>query len=207
MPHIDVLMYSGRSDETKLKFAEKLQRAAAAELGIDETVVSVSIKDVEKEKLEEEINKIQPENMFIKPGTKLSEAGTEAVFPLGEPNDAYAEYFIGKSYIAPLVSQGVPCVHVTFEPGCRNNWHIHHGGGQILLVTGGSGWYQEWGSEARKLKPGDSVYIAPELKHWHGAASNRWFSHIAIEIPSDNGSVEWLEAVDDTQYEVFKKGN
>ena len=95
--------------------------------------------------------------------------GPSAVFELGEPNDAYAKYFIGQSYLKHLTTEGVGVVNVTFEPGCRNNWHIHHKGGQILIVTGGKGYYQEWGKPVQCLKPGDIVNIPPEIKHWHGA--------------------------------------
>lgn len=123
-----------------------------------------------------------------------------SLFGLGEPNTAYAQYFIGNSYLKPLNMEGVSVCNVTFEPKCRNNWHIHHKGGQILLCTDGEGWYQEWGQPARKLHPGDVVYIAPEVKHWHGAAADEWFTHIAIEIPTQDGSNEWLEPVDDAQY-------
>ena len=94
--------------------------------------------------------------------------------------------------------------NVTFEPKCRNNWHIHHGGGQILIVTDGRGWYQEWGKDAQKLKKGDVVNIPADIKHWHGAAADSWFSHIAIEVPSQNGSTEWLEKVSDEQYYNLK---
>ncbi|WP_296879963.1 cupin domain-containing protein, partial [Thomasclavelia sp.] len=94
----------------------------------------------------------------------------------------------------------VGVANVTFEPGCRNNWHIHHKGGQILLVTDGKGWYQEWGKPAQELKPGDVVNIAPEVKHWHGAAKDSWFAHIAIEVPAKDASNEWLEPVEDKDY-------
>lgn len=127
------------------------------------------------------------------------------VFGLGNENSAYAQYFIGKSYLNPLTPAGVLpfFANVTFEPGCRNNWHIHHatkGGGQILLCVAGNGWYQEWGKPAQSLKPGDVVVIPPEVKHWHGAKKDGWFSHIAVEVPGENTSNEWLEAVDDEQY-------
>ncbi len=125
------------------------------------------------------------------------------VFPIGEPNTGFAEYFIGQSYLAPISTEQVGIFNVTFEPGCRNNWHIHHadkGGGQILVCVAGKGWYQEWGKEAIELNPGDCVNIPPEVKHWHGAAANSWFSHLVIEVPGENGSNEWLEAVDDEQY-------
>lgn len=122
------------------------------------------------------------------------------VFAIGDKNDAYAKYFKGQSYLNILTKEQVVTANVTFEPGCKNNWHIHHGvngkGGQILLVTGGVGYYQEWGKPAQKLVKGDVVYIKPEIKHWHGASKDSWFSHIAIEIPSDGGTTEWLEPVD-----------
>lgn len=127
------------------------------------------------------------------------------IFGLGRENSAYAKYFIGTSYLNALTSpaDGVFMANVTFEPACRNNWHIHHadkGGGQILLCVAGEGWYQEWGKPARALKPGDVVVIPPEVKHWHGAAKNSWFSHIAVEVPGENTSNEWLEEVTDEQY-------
>ena len=125
------------------------------------------------------------------------------IFPRGEENSAYAQYFIGKSWLCPLSREQVGISNVTFEPGCRNNWHIHHaakGGGQILLVTGGRGWYQEWAKPARELKAGDVVNIPPEVKHWHGAAKDSWFAHLAVEVPGEGCSNEWLEPVDDAQY-------
>ena len=124
----------------------------------------------------------------------------EEIFPLGAENTAYARYFSGMSYLCPLTHGGVHISNVTFEPGCRNNWHIHHGGGQILLVTAGLGWYQEWGQPARALSPGDVVEIPPEVKHWHGAAADSWFAHLAVEVPSEGGASEWLEPVGDEHY-------
>lgn len=127
----------------------------------------------------------------------------ESLFPIGKPNDAFAKYFIGQSYLYPIITSGVPVYNVTFEPGCRNNWHIHHadnGGGQTLICTFGRGWYQEEGKEPIQLNIGDSVYIAPGVKHWHGAAKDSWFSHLALEIPGENTSNEWLERVEDFQY-------
>ncbi len=123
-----------------------------------------------------------------------------SVFKTGEKNDAYAKYFVGQSYLNMLTTQRVPIGNVTFEPGCRNNWHIHHKGGQILLVTAGRGYYQEWGKEARELKPGDVVNIPPEVKHWHGAAPDEWFQHLAVEVPAEGASNEWLEPVSDEDY-------
>lgn len=127
-----------------------------------------------------------------------------AVFPIGEKNSAFAQYFIGQSYLNMLTTKQIGIGNVTFEPGCRNNWHIHHKGGQILLVTGGRGWYQEWGKPAQELKAGDVVDIAPEVKHWHGAAKDSWFAHLAIEVPSEGGSNEWLEPVLDDEYNKLK---
>ena len=127
----------------------------------------------------------------------------EMVFPIGAPNDDFAKYFIGQSYLAPLSTQQVGIYNVTFEPGCRNNWHIHHaknGGGQILVCVAGRGYYQEWGKPAQELRPGDVVNIPVGVKHWHGAAPDSWFSHLAVEVPGDETSNEWLEAVDNTVY-------
>lgn len=130
-----------------------------------------------------------------------------SVFPMGGKNDAYAQYFTGQSYLCMLSQQQVPIGNVTFEPGCRNNWHIHHaksGGGQILLVTAGRGYYQEWGQPARELHPGDVVNIPAGVKHWHGAAKDSWFAHLAVEVPGEATSNEWLEPVDDEAYAGLK---
>lgn len=127
-----------------------------------------------------------------------------SAFKTGGKNDAYAKYFIGQSYLNMLTTERVPIGNVTFEPGCRNNWHIHHKGGQILLVTAGRGYYQEWGKDARELKPGDVVNIPPEVKHWHGAAPDEWFQHLAIEVPAEGASNEWLEPVSDEEYGKLK---
>lgn len=127
----------------------------------------------------------------------------EPMFGLGDKNDAYAKYFVGQSYLNVVNKEGIFIANVTFEPSCRNNWHIHHatkGGGQILICTDGEGYYQEDGKKVRKLMPGDVVYIAPEIKHWHGATADSWFSHLAIEVPGENTSNEWLEKVEDEDY-------
>lgn len=136
-----------------------------------------------------------------------NEFAEKLIFPMGEENTAYADYFVGKSYLDMLSTQQVVIGNVTFEPGCRNNWHIHHakkGGGQILLVTAGRGYYQEWGKEPRELHPGDVVNIPPEVKHWHGAAPDCWFSHIAIEVPGEETSNQWCEPVSDEEYDKLK---
>lgn len=127
----------------------------------------------------------------------------QMIFPIGKPNDAYAQYFIGQSYLAPLSTEQVGVFNVTFEPGCRNNWHIHHatsGGGQMLICVAGEGWYQAWDEPARLLKPGDVINIPAGVKHWHGATANSWFSHLAIEVPGENCRNEWLEPVNDEQF-------
>lgn len=126
------------------------------------------------------------------------------VFPIGAPNDGFAQYFTGRSFLAPVSAEQVGIFNVTFEPGCRNNWHIHHKGGQILLCTSGRGYYQEWGKPAQELHPGDVVNIPPEVKQWHGAAPDSWFAHIAIAVPAEGASNEWLEEVDDAQYSQLK---
>ena len=133
------------------------------------------------------------------------EKPTDVIFGFGTENTAYAKYFTGKSYLKPITTtNGVPMYNVTFEPGCRNNWHIHHKGGQILLVTQGRGYYQEWGKPAQELRPGDVVNILSETKHWHGAAKDSWFTHIAVEVPAKDGSNEWLERVSDEEYNKLK---
>ena len=128
-------------------------------------------------------------------------------FGIGAPNDAFAQYFIGNSYLKPLTEFSkctVFLANVTFEPGCRNNWHIHHassGGGQILICTTGEGWYQEEGKEAVSLTPGTVITIPANVKHWHGAKKDSWFSHIAVEVPGENVSAEWCEPVMDEEYD------
>ena len=130
----------------------------------------------------------------------------ENIFGLGNANTAYAQYFIGNSYLNSLTVPGQSLIflaNVTFEPGCRNNWHIHHaakGGGQLLICTAGEGWYQEAGREAQSLTPGTVVVIPAGVKHWHGAQKDTWFSHIAIEMPGEDCSNEWLEPVSDEEY-------
>lgn len=124
------------------------------------------------------------------------------IFPLGEKNDNFSQYFIGRSYLAPVSNNdtlGTHIFNVTFEPGCRNNWHSHTGG-QLLICTAGQGYYQEKGKPARKLLPGDVVEIAPDVIHWHGAAPHSWFSHLAVECNSGTNKNTWFEAVDDKQY-------
>lgn len=125
------------------------------------------------------------------------------LFPVGEANVAYQDFFVGQSYLSMLVNEpdvNVGVGNVTFEPGCRNNWHIHHDGYQILLVTGGEGWYQEEGKTAQHLVPGDVIVTKDGIKHWHGATKDSWFSHVAITA---GGTPEWLEAVSDALYDAL----
>ena len=127
------------------------------------------------------------------------------VFGAGSPNDAYAQYFSGQSFLNPLTDpeSGLFLANVTFEPGCRNNWHIHHadkGGGQMLICTAGEGWCQEEGKEAVSLHEGSVISVPANVKHWHGAKANSWFSHIAVEIPGENTSNEWCEPVSNEEY-------
>ena len=131
-------------------------------------------------------------------------------FGKGEPNTAFAQCFTGNSFLNPLTNPNscpLAFANVTFEPGCRNNWHIHHaeeGGGQILLCVAGKGWYQEYGKPAQALNPGDVVYIRPGCKHFHGAQKDSWFSHIAVECPGEHCSNEWCEPVSDEEYNAVE---
>lgn len=135
-----------------------------------------------------------------------AEFDQENVFGSGQENTAFASCFTGQSYLNPLTEEGkctVFLANVTFEPGCRNNWHIHHaksGGGQVLICTAGSGWYQEEGKEAVSLEAGSVITIPPGVRHWHGAKADSWFSHIAVEVPGEETENEWLEPVDDEVY-------
>jgi len=130
-----------------------------------------------------------------------------SVFPIGSKNDAYSKYFVGQSYLNMISIKQVSIGNVTFEPGCRNNWHIHHaknGGGQVLVVTAGHGYYQEQGKAAQELQPGDVVNIPANVKHWHGAATDQWFQHLAIEVSGEETATEWCETVTDAEYAKLK---
>ena len=132
----------------------------------------------------------------------MSDLSNSVIFERGEENP-FGQYFVGQSYLNMLSTEGVVVGNVTFAPGCRNNWHIHKaesGGGQILLCTGGRGWYQEWGKEVRALTAGDVVQIPAGVKHWHGAAKDSWFIHLAIEVPGEAAGTEWCEPVSDEEY-------
>ena len=140
-------------------------------------------------------------------GTEKDAWQNAIFFPVGEENP-YGQFFVGRSYLAPLSTQQVPVYNVTFEPGCRNNWHVHHaasGGGQMLICVGGRGWYQEWGKAPVEMTPGTVINIPANVKHWHGAAADSWFSHLAIEVEGENTSNEWLEPVSDEVYDKLGK--
>lgn len=135
------------------------------------------------------------------------------IFGLGELNTDFSKYFIGNSYLNPLAKVddvSISLTNVTFEPSCRNNWHIHHaksGGGQILICIAGFGWYQEEGKPAKMLKPGDVVVIPANVKHWHGAQKDSWFSHIAVEVPGENTKTEWCESINNEEYNKLESDN
>lgn len=132
---------------------------------------------------------------------------SKMIFPIGKENKEFEKYFIGKSYLYPISNKQIKIFNVTFEPKCRNDWHIHHasnGGGQILICVAGRGYYQEYGKEAIELNPGDCINIPGGIKHWHGASKDSWFSHLAIEVPGDNLSTEWLDKVNDEEYDKLK---
>ena len=126
------------------------------------------------------------------------------IFPAGEENTAYAQYFVGTSYLAPLANGDAAVTNFTFEPGCRNHWHIHHVAGQILVCTAGEGWYQEAGKPAQRMRAGDVVTIPAGVKHWHGAAQDKWFSHLSITVAKDGASTQWLEPVSNEEYEALE---
>lgn len=131
-----------------------------------------------------------------------------SVFSIGEINRQFATYFVGQSYLNMLSTDQVVIGNVTFAPGCRNNWHIHQAdkdGGQMLIVTAGEGWYQEWEHKPRKLKAGEIVHIPAGVKHWHGAAADAWFQHLAIEVPGENCRTQWCEPVADREYKNLEK--
>ena len=139
----------------------------------------------------------------IKGDDAKTEFARSMIFPIGEPNTAYAKYFTGNSYLAQVSTEQIPFANVTFEPGCRNNWHIHkasEGGGQMLVGVAGRGWYQEEGKPAVEILPGTVIHIPANVKHWHGAAADSWFAHLAFSVPGEDATTEWLEPVSDEEY-------
>lgn len=186
------LMTAKKNGITKTEIAEILTHAAFYAGWPKAWAAFCMAKEVWKEEVEGDARR-QHENAMV--------------FPIGAPNDGFAQYFIGQSYLAPLSASQVGIFNVTFEPGCRNNWHVHHGdqgGGQILVCVAGRGYYQEEGKAAQELHPGDVVNIPAGVKHWHGAAPDSWFSHLAMEVPGKNCSNEWLEPVTDEVYSLLK---
>lgn len=152
--------------------------------------------------LAKDVWNVEEEHLVYEEGA-MREHAKKMIFPIGASNDSYAPYFSGRSFLAPISTSQVGVYNVTFEPGCRNNWHIHHaktGGGQILICVAGRGYYQEEGAEVLEMKPGDCINIPPEVKHWHGAVPDEWFSHLAIEVPGEETSNEWCEPVTDVVY-------
>lgn len=146
-------------------------------------------------------------NEDVKGDDAKAEFQRQMIFPIGAPNTAYAKYFTGNSYLAGISDKQIPFANVTFEPGCRNNWHIHHatkGGGQMLVGVAGRGWYQEEGKPAVEILPGTVIHIPAGVKHWHGAAADSWFAHLAFSVPGENVSNEWLEPVSDEEYSRLK---
>lgn len=146
-------------------------------------------------------------NDDVKGDDALAEFQRTMIFPVGEPNTAYARYFTGRSWLAPVSTSQIPFANVTFEPGCRNNWHIHkatEGGGQMLVGVAGRGWYQEEGKPAVEILPGTVINIPANVKHWHGAAADSWFAHLAFGVPGENAETEWLEPVSDTEYNALR---
>ena len=138
------------------------------------------------------------------PDDKMIAHQKQMIFPIGKPNDQYARYFKGQSYLLPLCQKPVAIANVTFAPACCNNWHIHQavsGGGQILLAIAGKGYYQEWGQDKIELNPGDIVVIKSGVKHWHGATRDQWFSHLAIEVPGKDTFTQWLDEVNEKEYD------
>lgn len=146
-------------------------------------------------------------NEDVKPLTEKDKFQQSIFFPIGEPNDMFAQYFDGQSYLAAVSTEQVGIFNVTFEPGCRNHWHTHKaqsGGGQILICVGGRGYYQQWGKEPVEMLPGTVINIPANVKHWHGAASDSWFSHLAIEVDGKNTGTDWQEAVSNEDYNALK---
>ena len=140
--------------------------------------------------------------------TAKDEFQKEMIFPIGSPNDAYARYFKGQSYLARISDSQIPFMNVTFEPGCRNTWHIHKansGGGQMLVGVAGRGWYQEEGKTPVEIIPGKVIHIPANVKHWHGAARDSWMAHLAFEIPGEETENIWLEEVDEEYYQNIGK--
>lgn len=196
---------SGAESQLKSHYAISLRNGLTAQqlrafVEVLADKVHTGVADNAAAVLESLLNDTAAPHSLLRETNMTNEFDGNGIFPRGDKNEAYAQYFTGDSFLTMLSMEGVKIGHVAFAPGCRNYWHIHHKGGQILLVTGGRGWYQAWGETARELKTGDVVHIPAETKHWHGAAHDSWFAHIAVEVPAEGASNEWLEEVGDTEY-------
>lgn len=160
-----------------------------------------------KEVWKDEVETSNTEKTSDPRAAERAEFARSMIFPIGEPNTAYARYFIGNSYLAQISTDQIPFANVTFEPGCRNNWHIHKaekGGGQMLVGVAGRGWYQEEGKPAVEILPGTVINIPANVKHWHGAAKDSWFAHLAFAVPGEETENVWLEPVTDEEYNLLK---
>ncbi|MBD5336637.1 MAG: gamma-carboxymuconolactone decarboxylase [Bacteroides sp.] len=160
-----------------------------------------------KEVWKDEVETSNTEETSDPRAAERAEFARSMIFPIGEPNTAYARYFIGNSYLAQISTDQIPFANVTFEPGCRNNWHIHKaekGGGQMLVGVAGRGWYQEEGKPAVEILPGTVINIPANVKHWHGAAKDSWFAHLAFAVPGEETENVWLEPVTDEEYNLLK---
>lgn len=160
-----------------------------------------------KEVWKDEVETSNTEETSDPRAAERAEFARSMIFPIGEPNTAYARYFIGNSYLAQISTDQIPFANVTFEPGCRNNWHIHKaekGGGQMLVGVAGRGWYQEEGKPAVEILPGTVINIPANVKHWHGAAKDSWFAHLAFAVPGEETENVWLEPVTDDEYNLLK---
>ena len=176
--------------------------AAAAEAAPDENAPEASAPDMADAAAPEAENGEAGANEPV--DGHDAEANNPSLFPVGEPlTGDVAKFFSGKTYLNHLVPRGGPVINMTFEPGCRTNWHVHHNAGQTLLVIGGAGWYQEEGKEPQPLRPGDVVNVPAEIKHWHGAARDSWFSHLLVPIAVPGASNAFLEEVDDKEYDAL----
>ncbi len=201
--HLNGALNSGNTESEMREAAQIISKRVGKKEGKN---MSAILEDVIKTRSEPQ--SAQSENATTQTNSAYPPEARVSIFPVGKSNDGFAQYFIGNSYLAPLSTQQVGIFNVTFEPGCRNNWHIHNaetGGGQILICVGGRGWYQEEGKAAQALNPGDVVNIPSGVKHWHGAQKDSWFAHLAVEVPGTNTSNTWLEPVTDEEYAKLGK--
>ena len=197
------LMSSGITDQSLVYHLENAKKNGVSQKEISAIITHIAFyagwpKAWAVFNLAKEIWKIDAADESSKEGYQAS-----ILFPIGQENTAYNNYFIGQSYLAPIANEGFPIYNVTFEPGCRNHWHTHtaeKGGGQMLICVGGVGYYQEYGKQAIKLFPGDTVTIPANVKHWHGSSKDSWFSHLAFEIPGEKTNTVWHEVVSDDEY-------